>query len=161
MSRWIRHPILFVALVILWLLLSQSVTPGQVLLGAAVALLGCIAFSALSSETAVIRSVRPVLPLAAAVFVDIVRSNIAVANIILSKREDRVSAFVRLPLDMTDRHGLTILACIITATPGTCWAQFSASSNTLLVHVLDLVDETEWIALIKRRYERPLMEIFE
>ena len=33
--------------------------------------------------------------------------------------------------------------------------------GTLLLHVLDLVDEEQWSRLIKDRYERLLMEIFE
>src|SRR3546814_1018499 len=93
---------------------------------------------------------------------DLIRSNIAVARTVLSPaRRDRVASFVRLPLDMRNRYGLTVLACIITATPGTMWVQFDRATNMLLVHVLDLIDEEEWIRLIKRRYERLLMEIFE
>ena len=30
-----------------------------------------------------------------------------------------------------------------------------------MIHVLDLVDENEWIRTIKGRYEQPLLEIFE
>ena len=30
-----------------------------------------------------------------------------------------------------------------------------------MIHVLDLVDESEWIRTIKDRYERRLLEIFE
>ena len=35
------------------------------------------------------------------------------------------------------------------------------NSGVLLIHVLDLVDKDEWVALIKNRYEALLMEIFE
>ena len=38
---------------------------------------------------------------------------------------------------------------------------FDARRHRILIHVLDLIDEDEWIALIKNRYERLLMEIFE
>jgi multicomponent K+:H+ antiporter subunit E len=31
----------------------------------------------------------------------------------------------------------------------------------LTIHVLDLIDEREWIRTIKNRYERRLLEIFE
>ena len=34
-------------------------------------------------------------------------------------------------------------------------------SRTVLIHVLDLVDEEKWRQLIKERYEALLMEIFE
>jgi multicomponent K+:H+ antiporter subunit E len=39
--------------------------------------------------------------------------------------------------------------------------QYDSARGVLLVHVLDLIDEAAWIALIKRRYERLLMDIFE
>jgi len=57
-------------------------------------------------------------------------------------------------------YGLATLACIITSTPGTLWVDFNEASGTLTIHVLDLVDETEWVRTIKGRYERPLLEIF-
>jgi multicomponent K+:H+ antiporter subunit E len=30
-----------------------------------------------------------------------------------------------------------------------------------MIHVLDLIDESEWVDTIKGRYERLLLEIFE
>jgi len=106
-----------------------------------------------------IGSTTAILRLAGIVVFDIVRSNLAVARIVISRRK-RVSGFIRLPLDMRDVNGLAVLACIITATPGTLWVQFNRADNMLLIHVLDLVDEETWIRLIKHRYERLLMVIF-
>ena len=45
--------------------------------------------------------------------------------------------------------------------PGTIWVSHDSSASILLIHVLDLVDEQGWIDSIKRRYERPLLEIFQ
>ncbi|NLA69117.1 MAG: Na+/H+ antiporter subunit E, partial [Gammaproteobacteria bacterium] len=42
----------------------------------------------------------------------------------------------------------------------TVTAAISDDRRYLLVHVLDLADEAQLVADIKRRYERPLMEIF-
>ncbi|KCB29101.1 Na+/H+ ion antiporter subunit domain protein, partial [Bordetella hinzii CA90 BAL1384] len=36
-----------------------------------------------------------------------------------------------------------------------------SSDNALTLHVLDLQNEDEWVALVKGRYERTLMEVFE
>jgi multicomponent K+:H+ antiporter subunit E len=95
------------------------------------------------------------------VLADIVRSNMAVARIILGfERRTWTPGFVEIPLELRDSHGLATLACIITSTPGTLWVDFSAS-GTLTIHVLDLVDKTEWVRTIKGRYERLLVEIFE
>ena len=68
---------------------------------------------------------------------------------------------MRIPLDMRDPYGLTALACIITATPGTIWVEYDSADSTVLIHVLDLIDEEQWVTIIKQRYERRLMEIFE
>ena len=56
---------------------------------------------------------------------------------------------------------MTFRSSFITATPGTIWVQFDRNAGRLLVHVLDMIDEEAWIQLIKHRYERLLMEIFE
>jgi multicomponent K+:H+ antiporter subunit E len=45
--------------------------------------------------------------------------------------------------------------------PGTAWAELSFDRSALLLHVLEVGDEAELVAYIKRRYERPLREIFE
>ena len=162
MTRWLPHPLLTLALVVMWLLLNQSVSPGQVLLGIGVALFASRAMVALHPEKVRIRWTMAIPRLARLVLADIVRSNIAVGRIVLfGKKRERVSGFIHLPLDLRDRYGLATLAIIITATPGTLWMQHDAARNILLVHVLDLVDEEEWIRLFKTRYERLLMEIFE
>ena len=159
MRRWIPHPLLAFGLTLMWLLLNQSVSPGHILLGAALAVVATHGLAALRPEPVQIISLRPVPRLLLTVAADIVRSNIAVARIILFGKRG-VSEFVRLPLELGNIHALTVLALIITATPGTMWVQFNRASGILLVHVLDLKDEEEWIRLIKDRYERLLLEIF-
>jgi multicomponent K+:H+ antiporter subunit F len=87
------------------------------------------------------------------VLVDIIRSNFAVARIVLSPdRRDRHSGFVSIPLDLRDSYALAVLACIITSTPGTIWVDFNSSNRVLLIHVLDLIDEDAWVRTIKNRY---------
>ncbi len=160
MRRWIPHPLLVLGLTVIWLLLNQSFSPGHMLLGAAIALFASHGLAALQPEPLRIVSVRPIFRLLGTVLADILRSNIAVGRIVLSGKRG-VSEFVRLPLELSNVYALTVLALIITATPGSMWVQFNWSSGILLVHVLDLKDEEEWIRLIKSRYEALLLEIFE
>ncbi len=162
MGRLLPFPLLSASLLAVWLLLNRSLSPGQLLLGGALALLGGWVMTALEPVRPSLRSPGAMLRLARLVAADVVRSNIAVARIILSpQRRDVTSGFVSIPLDLRSRHGLAVLACIITATPGTLWVHHDSASGTLMIHVLDLVDETAWIDLIKGRYERLLLEIFE
>ncbi|RYG00095.1 MAG: Na+/H+ antiporter subunit E, partial [Caulobacteraceae bacterium] len=88
--------------------------------------------------------------------------NYAVAKLIVRGQSRAVqSGFVSVPLRLTNPYALVVLACIITSTPGTIWVSYDAGRNILLIHVLDLVDETVWIRTIRDRYEHLLLEIFE
>ena len=161
MMRLLPYPIASASLLVLWLVLNQALSPGHVLLGGALALVGGWALAALEVPKARPRRVGAILRLAALVAADIVRSNIAVARIILGLARRRwTSGFVEIPLELRDRHALAALACIITSTPGTLWVSFDEASGTLTIHVLDLIDEAAWMRTIKGRYERLLLEIF-
>ena len=161
MSRRFPFPLLIPALLLMWLLLSESTSPGQVLLGLTVALLAARIFTVLDVEQPRVRFGWAIPRLGGIVLVDIVRSNIAVARIIAGRRPDQgISGFVRVPIDLRNPYGLAVLAVVLTATPGTLWVQYDSTRGSLLLHVLDLGDEDQWIALIKQRYERLLMEIF-
>lgn len=161
MTRLLPFPLVTAGILVLWLLLNQALSFGQFLLGGLVAVVGGWAFSLLAPPRVRVRRLPVVLRLLSLVVADIVRSNIAVGRIIvgLAGRE-RVSGFVSIPLDLRDPYGLATLACIITSTPGTLWVSFDPASGILVIHVLDLVDENEWIRTIKGRYERHLLDIF-
>jgi multicomponent K+:H+ antiporter subunit E len=162
MSGVLPYPLLSLVLLILWLLLNQSVSAGHVILGSVIAVLASWAMAALRPQRPRIRRPGAALRLAGMVVIDILRSNLAVGRIIVGSREPGVNAgFMTIPLELRSRHGLAILSIIITSTPGTIWVNYDAAKGTLLLHVLDLVDETVWVRTIKGRYERLLMEIFE
>lgn len=156
-------PVLTGTLLVMWLLLNDSVSLGHVLLGLLFAIALAWSSGALRPLTPRLRRPHLALVLLAFVLHDIVRSNIGVARIVLGPAAGRQvhSGFVKIPLDLTDPHGLAVLAGIVTATPGTVWVDHDGETSTLTLHVLDLKNETEWIDWIKGRYERLLMGIFE
>lgn len=161
MTRLLPYPFVSASLFILWLLLNQTLSPGHLILGVIAALAGGWVLRALQTPKAHVRRFGAVFRLSAVVLADILRSNVAVARIILGLGGGEwKSGFVNIPLDLRDQYGLAALACIITSTPGTLWVDFDAASGMLTIHVLDLIDENEWIRTIKGRYERLLLEIF-
>ncbi|HYD73056.1 MAG TPA: Na+/H+ antiporter subunit E [Candidatus Binatia bacterium] len=162
MRRLFPYPGLSFVLAVFWLLLHNSLAPatfvGAILVGVAAPL----SFAPLEAPRVRIGSFVALLKLGGVVVYDIVRSNLAVAALILSgAKRRRTSGFVSIPLELRNQYGLALLAVIITSTPGTLWAQHDIAPNRLLLHVFDLVDESDWIDLVKRRYEPLLLEIFE
>jgi multicomponent K+:H+ antiporter subunit E len=154
---------LFLVLLALWLILNESFAAGHVLLGAVLALGGVAVYSRLQPAANRVRS-RPLaaVRLLALVLADIVRSNVAVARIVLGLGAGkRTAGFLSLPLELRHPGALAVVACIITATPGTTWVRYDREAGVVTIHVFDLVDEEAWIRLFKQRYERCLLEIFE
>ena len=161
MRRWLPYPILSLALAAAWLALNQSVDAAHILLGAALGLAGGRILAALQPPHRRPRRAAVALELFFLVLADIVRSNIAVARIVLNPRQKRTAGFLSLPLELRHPAGLAAVACIVTATPGTSWARYDAARNIVTIHVLDLLDEEEWVHIFKQRYERRLREILE
>lgn len=159
MSHLLPYPLLTASLWVMWLLLN-GMSLGHLLLGGVIAV--AVANLTTALQPARMRITRwHLLPkLAAIVLIDIWRSNVAVARLILRHDQSRrVSGFVVVPLELRDPFALAVLACIVTCTPGTAWVEYDSTASKLLIHVLDLVDEEQWIELIKGRYERLLLEM--
>lgn len=161
MTRLLPYPLMSAALLAGWLLLNRTLSPGHIVLGCVLAVVGAWTMTAVELPKGRPRRPAVILQLAFQVLADIIRSNIAVARIILGLAPPATSGFVRIPLDMRSPYALAALAVIITSTPGTVWVDFDSGRRILVIHVLDLVSEDAWIRMIKQRYERRLMEIFE
>ncbi len=161
MKRILPYPLLAAALLLMWLLLN-GLSVGHLVLGAVIALAASKAMTALEPAKPRLRRWDRIPVLIAVVFLDILRSNIAVAGIILGgRRRQKSSGFLAIPLQLRDKTGLAILALIVTSTPGTAWVDYHSGRNELLLHVLDLTDPEGMREQIKQRYERLLLEIFE
>ncbi|HUH49133.1 MAG TPA: Na+/H+ antiporter subunit E [Mycoplana sp.] len=155
------YPLLALSLLSMWLILN-SFSVGHLLLGSAIAVFASWSMAALRPNKPRIRRWDLLARLLGIVLYDIILSNIAVVALILTgRRPGHRSAFLAVPLDLKDPTGLAMLSVIVTSTPGTAWIEYNSSEGTLLMHILDVEDETEWIDIVKNRYERLLREIFE
>lgn len=155
-----RRSLVWFSLLAVWLLLTDSLSPGQILLGIIVATIACWAALRLAPPKSRMTHPGTIAVLMWLVIRDIVKSNIAVLGLILTGRPPR-SAFIDIPLELTDENGLAILACIVTATPGSAWIGHDASCNVVTIHVLDTLDNAAWAADFKLTYERRLLEILQ
>lgn len=157
-----RFPLLWIALVAMWLALAGTLSIGEAILGALAAWVSLRVFAKLQPPATIVRRPWQAVSLFAVVALDILRSNVAVAKIVLLPHgKDRKAGFVDIPLDIRHPAALATLACIITSTPGTAWAGYDSQASVLTLHVLDMREEAELVHSIKTRYERPLMEIFQ
>jgi multicomponent K+:H+ antiporter subunit E len=163
MTGLIPYPLFSLLLLGVWLVLNATLAATHIVLGIALGLAGGLVLARLQPPAGKVRVRAAALAaLLWRLFIDIVRSNVAVLRIVFHPAiRGRTSGFLSLPLELRHPGGLAVLACIVTATPGTSWARYDAARNIVTIHVLDLLDEQAWITLFKDRYERCLLEIFQ
>lgn len=158
-ERWFPHPLVSVIVGLSWLMLNHSLDAGTILM-------------ALILAVGIPRLVRPFiahtpnidwLPALQLFFVvlwDIIVSNIKVAKLVLGPMHKMHPKWFRIPLETQHEEVNTLLAMIITTTPGTVSAGIDQDRGDILVHALSADDTEAEIQNIKDRYEKPLMQIF-
>jgi multicomponent Na+:H+ antiporter subunit E len=68
-------------------------------------------------------------------------------------------AIVKVPLDAQSEIEISFLANIISLTPGTLIMDVSDDKKVIYVHVMHLEDKEAFIKEIKRKFEKPLLEL--
>lgn len=159
--RLLPHPVLSLALAGIWLLLVNSLAPGQIVLGALLAWAIPLFTRAFWPDPVRIHKPFTLLRFTAVVVWDIVIANLHVARLILGRPAQLRPAFVAMPLALNSDLAISILANTICLTPGTVSALLAPDRKTLLIHALDVDDSAALIATIQARYETPLKEVFE
>lgn len=164
--RWLPRPWTALWLWLAWLLLNQTLATPHVLLGLVLGLVlsrlpGGGGAPADRDPRAAWRHPIIAARLAWTVLRDIVIANLQVAARILGPADALDPRFVWIPLDVKRPRSISLLAGIITMTPGTVSAELSDDHTHLLVHGLDVDDPQQLVADIKARYETPIRELFE
>ncbi len=161
-ARFLPHPLLTLTLTVVWLMLMNDFSLGNLLLGL---ILGITVPQITAAYWPRRPRVRRPLKIAEYILVvlwDICVANVKVAYIVLFKANRQLRPhFITIPLEIYSPEAITVLAGTITMTPGTVSADLSADGRSLLVHCLDTADPEGEVAGIKQRYEARLKEIFE
>jgi multicomponent K+:H+ antiporter subunit E len=148
-------------LAVLWLLMQQSLAPAHLLSALALGLVVPRLVHGFLGRAARPRALVLALRFAGVVLWDIVVSNLTVARLVLGPSSRPRPAWVPIRLDLRHPTGITLLATIITTTPGTVSCVVDDEGGQILVHALDCDDPQAAAAEMKARYEAPLRAIFD
>jgi multicomponent K+:H+ antiporter subunit E len=155
------HPALSVLVALVWLALRESLTVADLLTAALLAWIVPRLVHGFLARPARPRGMVRIVRFTGVVLWDIVVSNFTVARIVLSPRYVPTPAWVRVDLELREDIAISLLATIITTTPGTVSCVIDEDEHVIWVHALDCADAEAAARDIKARYERPLAEIFE
>lgn len=143
-----------------WLLLVDKLDAANVLMASLLAIMLPWVSARLEREFARLGELRHLPKVALMLLWDIFKANVTVAKQVLGPNDRLQSRFVWVPLELTNIHGISALASIITLTPGTLSTELSEDRKYLLIHCLNVDDPEALIAEIKTRYEAPIKKVF-
>jgi len=155
------HPLLSVALWLIWLLLNNTASFGHMVLGALLATFIPWFTASFWQEKVQIHRPWLLVKFVAVVIYEILIANVVVAKLILTRQDKLQPGFLHVPLDLKSPVAIGLLANTISLTPGTVTCDLSEDQQSLLIHALHIEDAEATVADIKNQFEKPLKEIFD
>src|SRR6056297_114307 len=127
LRKVLPHPFLTLLLIVVWQMLVNKVTVGNLVLGAILGVIVPLVTAPYWPNRPRLRSLPRIVEYILVVLWDIVIANIQVAGIILFKRNANTRpAWINIPLRLHSPEAITVLAGTITMTPGTISSDLSA-----------------------------------
>lgn len=160
LERWFPHPFVSVLVAASWIMLAHSLAIGTLVMAFILAIVIPRLIRPFVERTPDIHWL-PSIKLFLVVLWDIVISNVRVAKLVLGPTDQLQPKWFRVPLETQHEQVNTLLAMIITTTPGTVTAGIDQDRGDILVHALSTDNVEEEIRTIKARYEQPLLQIFD
>ncbi|GIN88974.1 Na(+)/H(+) antiporter subunit E [Siminovitchia terrae] len=90
---------------------------------------------------------------------ELLLSNLAVLKVVLSPKLDIQPGIFAMETRLTSDWEVTLLANLITLTPGTLVVDVSSDNKILYVHAMDIEDAEEAIEDIRSSFEKAIMEV--
>lgn len=151
--------LLNVFLAFIWMFLKVSYDVGTFLVGFFFGLLIIFTFRRFFNSRFYLLRVIAVINLFFLFIKEMILSNIAVLKVVLKPKLDIQPGIFALPTDLENPWEITILANLITLTPGTLVIDVSMDNRVLYVHAMDIQDAQDSINSIKTTFENAIMEV--
>lgn len=151
--------LLNVCLAFVWMFLTVSFNGASFIIGYVIGLLIIFMLRRFFHSRFYLVPVFVVVKLLFIFLKELVLSNIAVAKIVIKPSLHVEPAIFALPTQLKKEWEITVLAMLITLTPGTLVLDVSDDKSTLYIHALNSPDVQEAIQSIKQSFEKTIMEV--
>jgi multicomponent Na+:H+ antiporter subunit E len=155
-------PLMIAGLALVWATITGNFTALNLALGAGVGAITALVLRNWLARPLALRRLRRITSLALLFLWELIVSAVRVAFIVVrpNLKASLRPAIVAFPLTVKSDAEITLLANLITLTPGTLSVDVADDRSVLYVHVLDLVSRDQLIAEIAGGFERKVQEVF-
>ncbi|WP_078428875.1 Na+/H+ antiporter subunit E [Alkalihalobacterium alkalinitrilicum] len=151
--------LLNVVLAFIWAFLQNSYTFVDFFIGYLVGLLILFVLRRFLKFDFYFRRVVAVIKLILLFSKELILANWDVIKIVLSPKMDIQPGIIAVPTKLKTEWELTLLASLISLTPGTLSMDFSDDNKILYIHSIHVPDKDEMIKQIHNTFEKAIMEV--
>lgn len=156
-----RQLLLNLALAIVWMLLNNSWSVVTFAIGYVIGLFLLFLLRRFLPGRFYGKRIMAILVLIVIFLKELLLSNIEVIKQVAKPKLTITPGIVALPIHLHSPWEITILANLISLTPGTLTVDVSMDNSTLYIHAMDIPEAEEVIRDIKETFEKRIMEVSE
>lgn len=146
---------------VVWAALQNSYTPVDFFMGYLIGLIILFILRRFLYFDFYFRRVWAAIKLAAIFSWELIVANIDIAKMVLNPKMEMKPGIVKVPTTLKTEGELTLLAMIISLTPGTLIMDFSPDNRFFYIHSVHMEDKEDVIAKIRDVFEKAIMEVTE
>lgn len=143
----------------LWMFFESSVTVSTFIIGYILGLIIIFVMRRFFSSRFYLYRVFAVIWLVLLFLKELLLSNLAVLKIVLHPKLPIRPGIFALETKLESDWEITLLANLITLTPGTLVVDMSKDNKTLYIHSMDIEDVQEAVESIKNSFEKAILEV--
>lgn len=148
-----------VVLALLWMFMNSNFTVQGFFVGYILGMVAVFIVRRFLPGRFYMKRVYSITKLTFIFFWELTKSNISVMRIVLSPKIDIHPGFLAYPTDLEEDWEISLLAALITLTPGTVIVAISEDQRTMYIHALDLEEADTEIDNIKKNFEAVIKEV--
>ncbi|MFC7372713.1 Na+/H+ antiporter subunit E [Fictibacillus iocasae] len=144
---------------IVWMFLSENYTFVSFLCGFVVGIFLLYLLNRFIPDSFYFRYVNAILFLIYLFIKELILANIEVLKWVYKPKLDMQPGIIAVPIDLKRNWEITLLANLITLTPGTLSVDISRDQRYIYIHAIDLPDVNDTIMSIKDSFEKAIREV--
>jgi multicomponent Na+:H+ antiporter subunit E len=144
---------------VIWMFLSESYSFASFLVGFVIGAALLFLLNRFIPDSFYFKQVKAILYLIFLFIKELILANIEVLKWVYKPRLDFQPGIIALPIDVKKNWEITLLANLITLTPGTLSVDVSRDQRFIYIHAIDLPDVNKTIVGIKDTFEKAIREV--
>lgn len=153
--------LLNILLALAWAALTGQFTPTNVIIGFGLGYILLWLAQRATGPSTYFKKVRQVIGFTFFFLWELILANLRVAYDVVTPRHHMRPGVVAIPLDIKTNAEITLLANLITLTPGTLSLDISTDKSTLYVHAMHIDSVELFRQDIKEGFERRVQEVMQ